>query len=231
MESKKLSLACAIAVLMVGLGASTVTAQDMKAPEPAVPEMFTIEGEFVRMAYNNEGFATLGYRVANDSVAEEWMLLELGLTLRQKVKDQKFGRGAVSLQMPDGSTIAMASQEEFNKANLRALDARANMVRDSINYFPTSASIPCRIGFFTDVSQAGRGLAYDQVDLSWQRACVGRIYFHIPDGIATGQYFVNLKFADSVLQVPFRVFTKAEEKEFRKKWKSMKKEHEAGYQQ
>ena len=218
-------------VALVALCAGVVSAQEMKKPEPTVPEMFTIEGEFVRMAYNNEGFATLGYRVANNSVAEEWMLLELGLTLRQKVKDQKFGRNAVSLQMPDGSTIAMASQEEFNKANLRALDARANMVRDSINYFPTSASIPCRIGFFTDVSQPGRGLAYDQVDLSWQRACVGRIYFHIPDGIATGQYYVNLKFADSVLQVPFRIFTKAEEKEFRKKWKGLKKEHEAGYQQ
>ena len=27
---------------------------------------------------------------------------------------------------------------------------------------------------------------------------------------------------------PFRIFTKAEEKEFRKMWKTLKKEHEAG---
>jgi len=231
MNLRKLGLLAFVSVLAFGLGAPTVAAQDVKAPEPTVPEIFTLEGEFVRMAYNNEGFATLGYRVANDSVAEEWMLLDLGVTVRKGVKNQKLERGAISLQTPDGSTVALASQEAFSKANLRALDARANMVHDSINYFPTGVTLPCRIGFFTDVGQPARGLAYDQVDLNSQKACVGRIYFHIPNGIETGQYFVNIKFADSVVQVPFRILTKAEEKEFRKKWKGLKKEHDAQYQQ
>ena len=39
-------------------------------------------GQYVRVAYNNEGFVSLGYRVAQQAVGEEWMLLEVGLTVR-----------------------------------------------------------------------------------------------------------------------------------------------------
>jgi hypothetical protein len=227
----KFTLLYLVAVFIIGLGTTTVAAQDVQKPEPAVPEVFTLTGEFVRMAYNNEGFATLGYRVANDSVGEKWMLLDLGLTVQKGVKNQKLQRGAISLQLPDGSTVPLASQEEFAKANLRALDARANMVHDSINYFPVSVTLPCRIGFFTDVGQPARGLAYDQVDLNPQKACVGRVYFNLPDGITTGQYYLNIKFAESALQVPFRILTKEEAKEFKKTWKDIKKEHDAQYTQ
>jgi hypothetical protein len=215
----------------VALAQKTEALDQLEKPQPVVPGIFTIQGEFVRMAYNNEGFATLGYRIANNSVDEQWMLLELGLTLVDPTDDQPFKRNQISLQMPDGSTIGMASQEEFNKANLRALDRRANTVRDSINYFPRLATRSCRIGFFADVSQSGRSLAYDQVTLSRRLACVGRVYFHIPDGIKDGQYYLNLKFKESVVQVPFRIFTDEEQKEFNKNWKTIKKEHEAEYKQ
>ena len=99
---RRFNLMSLAAVLMIGMTATTVTAQEVKAPDPTVPEIFTLVGEFVRVAYNNEGYATLGYRVANDSVGEKWMLLELGLTLRQGVKNQTITRGDISLQLPDG---------------------------------------------------------------------------------------------------------------------------------
>ena len=67
---------------------------DLKAPQPTVPEIFTIEGQFVRVAYNNEGFVILGYRAANRSVGEEWMLLEAGITLRKGARDVTITRGA-----------------------------------------------------------------------------------------------------------------------------------------
>jgi len=235
MKSKYIAAAMILFLLAMSSGIAlaheTEALDKLEKPQPVVPQIFTIQGEFVRMAYNTEGFATLGYRTANNSVDEQWMLLELGLTLVDPTDDQPFKRDQISLQLPDGSTIAMALQEEFNKANLRALDRRANTVRDSINYFPRLATGSCRIGFFADTSQSGRGLAYDQVTLSRRLACVGRVYFQIPDGIKDGQYYLNLKFKESVVQVPFRIFTDEEQKEFNKNWKAIKKEHDAEYKQ
>ena len=217
-------------VALVALVAGVVSAQDIKKPDPTVPEIFTLTGEFVRVAYNNEGYVTLGYRVANDSVAEEWMLLEVGVTLRGKTKGQKMMRDAFSLMLPDGSTIGLATQKEFAGAgHLAALNARGNVVRDSINYFPVQANRPCVIGFFSDPTNRARSISYDQVELSSNRACLGRIFFHVPGKIQTGQHYLNVKFENSMVQVTFRILTKAEEKEFRKTWKGLKKEHDAEY--
>jgi len=219
-------------VALVALGAGVVGAQDMKKPEPTVPEVFTLTGEFVRVAYNNEGYVTLGYRVANDSVAEEWMLLEVGVTLRGKTKGQTMKRDALSLMLPDGSTIPLATQKEFAGAgHLPALNMRANTVRDSINYFPVQANRPCVIGFFSDPTNRGRSLSFDQFEVNSQRACLGRIFFHVPGKIQTGQHYLLVKFENSMVEVPFRILTKAEEKEFRKTWKGLKKEHDAEYKQ
>ena len=223
---KNTTLVTLVALLAVGAGA--VGAQDIKKPEPTVPEIFTLTGEFVRIAYNNEGYVTLGYRVANDSVAEDWMLLEIGVTLRAPTKAQTMTRDSLSLMLPDGSTIGLATQKEFSEAGyLPALNTRGNMIRDSINYFPVQADRPCVIGFFSDPTNRVRSLSFDQVELSSNRACMGRVFFKVPGQIQTGQHYLLVKFDNSMIEVPFRILTKAEEKEFRKNWKSLKKEHDA----
>ena len=51
----------------------------------------------------------------------------------------------------------------------------------------------------------------------------------MPGGIKVGQYFLNVKFAGSSLQVPFRVFTKEEAKDFSKQWEDLKKAHDESY--
>ena len=51
-------------------------------PQPGVPEILTIEGNFVRAAYNNEGYVILGYEPVQRSLGEEWVLLEIGVTVR-----------------------------------------------------------------------------------------------------------------------------------------------------
>jgi len=217
----------AIVITTVGIPVAHAQLENLKKPEPTVPQAFTLQGEFVRMAYNNEGFVTLGYRTANDSVGQEWLLLEIGVTLQNKIKEQKLTREDLTLVTPDGTHIPLAAQSEFNKANLRALDKRASMVRDSINYFPVGVSRVNTMNFFADPSGKARTLAFDQVSLNFQFATVGRIYFHVPGGIKTGQHWLYVQFADSQVQVPFRIFTKEESKEFRKMWKTLKKEHEA----
>ena len=227
--------AARVAVLgaLVALCAGVVSAQEMKKPDPTVPEIFTLTGQFVRVAYNNEGYVTLGYRVANDSVAEDWMLLEIGVTLRAPTKAQTMTRDSLSLMLPDGSTIGLATRRSLpRRGHLPALNTRGNMVRDSINYFPVQANRPCAIGFFSDPTNRVRSLSFDQVDLSSNRACMGRrVFFKVPGQIQTGQHYLLVKFDNSMIEVPFRILTKAEEKEFRKNWKDLKKEHDAEYKQ
>jgi len=57
------------------------------------------------------------------------------------------------------------------------------------------------------------------------RTCVGRLFFQIPgDGITYGQHWLNVKFADSVVRVPFRILTKDEAKLLDKNYKDIKKQ-------
>jgi hypothetical protein len=196
---------------------------DVKAPQPTVPEIFTIEGEFVRVAYNNEGYVVLGYRVANRSLGEEWMLLDTGITLRKGAKETTITRGAISLKTPDGKTIPLATQKEYGAAGyLRALNQMAQTIRDSIGYFPLDANKPCPMQFFGG-GGTGSPLSFDQFDVNYQRACVGKLFFKIPGGIQVGQHWLIVKFATSEVQVPFRILTKDEEKVAKKKWQDFKK--------
>ena len=200
-------------------------------PQPTVPEIFTLQGEFVRVAYNNEGYATLGYRVANDSVGTEWMLLDVGVTVRKGTERYLLTRDAISIKTPDGKTIPLATQKEYAEAGyLRALTKRAQTIRDSINYFPMEARHACSFRFFGDLS-APSSMSYDRVELAPDRACVGRLFFRIPGGIQTGQHWLVIKFAGSQLEAPFRILTKEEEKFLRKQWKDLKKELDKALEQ
>ena len=211
-------------MVLWSLQAATALAQapTVQIPNPGVPQIMTMEAKFVRAAYNNEGYVILGYQVNNRSVGEEWMLLEVGMTVLNKTPDYTLKREHLSLELPDGSTIPLPSVEEHRAGNTSAIQARTRVQRDSINYFPPMASHACRIGFFSDLDQ--RAMPYDQVELSNTRACLGRLYFHIPGGMKYGQYWLNVKFEKSVVRVPFRIFTEEEEKVLSKNYKSIEKQ-------
>ena len=112
----------------------------VQIPQSGVPEIMTMEGKFVRAAYNNEGYVILGYQVSNRSVGEEWMLLEVGMTVRDGTPAYDLKRDAISLETPDGTTLPLPTIEEHRKGNTQALQNRAKMQRDSINYFPPGAT-------------------------------------------------------------------------------------------
>jgi hypothetical protein len=223
MRATGLSALFVIVVLLMPQVASTgQEPPKVQVPQPGVPQIMTLEGAYVRAAYNNEGYAIIGYRLANMSIGEEWLLLEFGTTLRDGVPSYRLKRDALSLETPDGKTIPMASNEEYRKVDLRAMQNRERVQRDSINYFPPSASRPCRIGFFSEIES--RTMAYDEVELSPTRGCIGRIFFRVPGGIAYGQHWLNVKFEKSLIRVPFRILTKDEEKLLTKNFKDIRKQ-------
>jgi len=221
---RALVLGVALCASLVPASAQEAPKPKPKAPEPTVPEIFTLMGQYVRVAYNNDGYVTLGYRTANASVGNEWMLLEVGLTVRRGAESEVLKRDAFSLETPDGKTLPLASQAEYRTGQLRGLQTLANHSRDHIAYFPGDVTRRCALSFFSDPDS--KNLTYDQVELSSQNGCLGRIYFHIPGGIKTGQHWLKVKFVQSEVHVPFRILTKEEAKEFSKTWEDLKEEHD-----
>ena len=70
MKHENVLLRAAVGLVLGLLLASSGHAQSeqkpvVKVPESGVPQIMTLEGTFVRAAYNREGYAILGYHVAN----------------------------------------------------------------------------------------------------------------------------------------------------------------------
>jgi hypothetical protein len=156
------------------------------------------------------------------------MLIEFGIALRDGMPAYDLTRDKLSLETPDGKTLPLPTIEEYRSVNLSALQMREKVQRDSINYFPPNAHQACRIGFFADLDQ--RALPWDKVWLSDQRACLGRLFFHIPGGIQYGQHWLNVKFEQSLVRVPFRIFTKDEAKLLDKNYKDIEKQVKEAFQ-
>jgi hypothetical protein len=214
-----------VAVLSPLHGRGEAQAQNpptVQIPDPKVPQIMTMEGKFVRAAYNNEGYVILGYQLANRSLGEEWMLLEVGLTVLNNTPEYTLKRDMLTLDTPDGKTIPLATVEEHRAGNTSALQARERVQRDSINYFPPSAYRACRIGFFSDLSD--RAMPWDEVSVSTDRACLGRMYFKVPGGVTYGQHWLNVKFEKGLIRVPFRILTEDEEKHLSKNYGDISKQ-------
>jgi hypothetical protein len=215
------------AVVLAGAATLMATGQDkprpqVQIPDPGVPEIMSIEGKFVRVAYNGEGYVVMGYQVANRSIGDPWMMIDLGTTVRDGVPEYRLKREHLSVTVPDGKTIPLATVEEYRKANLRAVESRARVQRDSINYFPPMATQACRIGFFAEPGSPA--LAWDEVAVSNRRGCMGRLFFQIPGGITHGQYFLNVKFEQTLIRVPFRILTEEEERMLGKNYGDIRKQ-------
>ena len=115
MNKRGILLVGGVALLIAGLTAPVVVAKDdieVQIPVPTVPENFTAGGQFTRIAYNNEGWATLGYRTANGSQGKDWLLLEVGVTVSQPSPNQTLTRDSFAVKLPDGSMVPLASQRE-----------------------------------------------------------------------------------------------------------------------
>ena len=230
MNLRSISTVIAVSSLaaVVSVHAGGQQTPQVQIPQPGVPQIMTIEGNFVRVAYNNEGYVILGYQIANRTVGNEWIMLDVGMTQMQKIKDYTLKREAVSLDTPDG-TLPLPSIAEYreNESKVAPLQNRMKVQRDSINYFPPWVNGVNRLGFFSDLGS--RAMPWDQVDVTSQRACMGQLYFHVPGGTKYGQYWLNVKFAQSVVRVPFRLLTEQEEKTLSKNFGDIKKQVDAAF--
>jgi hypothetical protein len=200
----------------------------VQIPNPGVPQIMTLEGNFVRVAYNNEGYVILGYQIANRTIGSDWIMLDVGITLMERVKDYTLKRDAFSLDTPDG-TLPLPSIEEYrqNESKVQPLQQRLKVQRDSIDYFPPWVHGVNRLGMFADLGS--RAMPWDQAEVTNDRACMGQLYFHVPNGTKYGQYWLNVKFAQSVVRVPFRLLTPDEEKKLSRNFGDIKRQVENAF--
>ncbi len=104
-----------VAVSLAALASVHASGQQkptVQIPQPGVPQIMTLEGKFVRVAYNNEGYVILGYQIANRTIGQDWIMLDVGITLMERVRDYTLKREALSLDTPDG-TVPLPSIEEY----------------------------------------------------------------------------------------------------------------------
>jgi len=227
MQRNWLAVAAVVVTVVVSAQAQQKPQLPVQIPNPGVPQAMTMEAKFVRAAYNNEGYVILGYQVSNRSIGEDQMMIEMGTTVRGGQPAYKLTRDKIELTLPDGKNVPLMSMEEYRKVNLSAIEARARVQRDSINYFPPEAHEACRIGFFAQPGSPA--MSWDEVELSSRRGCIGRLFFTIPGGIKYGQYFLNVKFAQSLIRVPLRILTEEEEKFLGKNFKAIDKQIEEAF--
>ena len=183
----------------------------------------TLEGEFIRIAYNNEGYVTMGYRVANENRGKDWMLLEVGMTLREGQPTYKLARTAISIDTPDGKKIALAT-------NARIPEQRSARPRNACQHGPGLDQL-------LSTERLRSGLPYRPLSsptavrgplTTWNSAPIapasaGSIS-RCPAASSYGQHFLNVQFQNSLVRVPFKILTKDEEKALSKNWKDIKKQ-------
>ncbi len=218
-------LLLAVTALTFGLG-NLAVAEDAETPSQA-GENVGIEGQFVRVAENDEAWVVLGYRTANESVNQEWMLIDIGMTVQNGVKDQTITRDDVTLMTPDHKVLPLPTQKEYEgrgghpsvseRAGVDAVRLHQLLSRRCRTNPAVSDSSP------TPPNRGGRSPSTRSTSAA-SAACLGRVYFQIPGGIQYGLYNLDVKFADSTIRVPVKIMDKEDAKAFEKQWKEEKKE-------
>jgi hypothetical protein len=232
MTTQRSVSAVLVALSLAGLVTTVVSYSPqqptVQIPQPGVPEIMTLQAKFVRVAYNNEGYVILGYQIANRTIGHDWIMLDVGLTLMERVPDYRLKREALSLDTPDG-TLPLPSIEEYreHESEVQPLQNRLKVQRDSIDYFPPWTHGANRLGFFADLGS--RAMPWNEAEVTSERACLGQLYFRVPGGTKYGQYWLNVKFAQSVVRVPFRLLTEEEEKMLGKNYGDIKKQVDAAF--
>ena len=156
------------------------------------------------------------------------MLLEVGIALRDGVPDyDPEARGDVardSRRQDDPAGV----EQEYRAANLKALEQRVR--RSSATRSTTSRRTRTRrAGSASSPIWTSARCRGTRSSCQHQRACLGRFFFQVPGGITYGQYWLNVKFANSLVRVPFRVLTKEENKLLDKHFDDIKKQVDAAF--
>jgi len=144
--------------------------------------------------------AIVGYKYADSSLGDEWLIIDLALTgLRGEsieVKQEK-----VSVMTPDGRRIPLPTQKEFIAAYSEVQSA---LRRAAVASQPLEATRggrrACDLNF---LRLPGTGSTRDAIWINQRELCVGMLAFPIQGGIQPGRWRLTIELEESNLDIPF----------------------------
>ena len=218
MSNRKCWSALLIALITITSAGVSLAEEETRT---AVRSRMEMKGTYIRVVYNTEAWVVLGFQPANFFVGEDWMLLDVGITLLQEEESQDLERGEIKLLTPEGSVIALATLEEYGAGavDLKMLKKRANLQGESINHFPPGTNGTSRICLFSAPTEESP-TPCEKIEVTNGRASLGRLYFNVPGGTQYGQYWLLVQFDKAQLKVPFKIMT---DKEARANYKAYRK--------
>lgn len=185
-----------VAAFAFGCGSSSPGATH--STKPGVEQI----GEAMVRSVGADLEAILGYRFAEESLGDEWLIVDLALTgLRSEAIEVR--QEAISIVTPDGRRVPLPTQKEFIAAYSEVQSA---VRRAEIASQPLEATRggrrPCELNF---LRLPGSGVTRDAIWINQRELCVGKLAFPIAGGIQPGRWRLVIELEESSLDVPFNL--------------------------
>ncbi len=143
----------------------------------------------------------LSYSFANANLGDDWLFLDTAVTGVNR-NSVELNREKISIKIPSGEIIPLASQKDFGEAypGLAARLARADIAREPLANFPERR--PKGLDFLV---VPGTGVALDSVWVNDQEVAIGRLYFDVPSTVQAGGYELRIDLPETKIRIPFRL--------------------------
>ncbi len=145
--------------------------------------------------------ATLGYKFADSSLGDEWLVVDLALTGLTS-ESIEVRQEAISVVTPDGRWIPLPTQKEFIAAypETQSLLRRASIARQPLEA-TRGGRRPCVLDFLRLPGTAGT--TRTAIWINDLELCVGMLAFPVRGGIQPGRWRLVIELEESNLEVPF----------------------------
>lgn len=158
-------------------------------------------GETMMRSVGADLEAILGYKFADLSLGDEWMVVDLALTgLRPESIEVR--QEAISVVTPDGRRISLPSQKEFIAAypEIQSLMRRAAIASQPLEA-TRGGRRPCELDFLREPGTDGT--TRTAIWINERELCVGMLAFPVPGGIQPGRWRMVIELEESDLEIPF----------------------------
>jgi hypothetical protein len=158
-------------------------------------------GETIMRSVGADLEANLGYKFADSSLGDEWLVVDLALTGLSS-ESIEVRQESISVVTPDGRRIPLPTQKEFIAAypENQSLLRRAAIARQPLEA-TRGGRRPCVLDFLRLPGTAGT--TRTAIWINDLELCVGMLAFPIRGGIQPGRWRLVIELEESNLEVPF----------------------------